>query len=134
MSVRVSQIKVTNWTYGSQAGRCILGTISINILQCYYYPTLTACTIRQVLHAYKAIIDTLLFLFQFTTPSFPGDPWLGTFPVTFITYEVSTTDGMNHTVEIYYDNTGEVCVCLNLLAVVVYVVCVTFLVFGLCPQ
>lgn len=47
-------------------------------------------------------------MLQFTTPSFPGDPWLGPFPVTFITYEVSIIDGMNHSVEIYYDNTGEV--------------------------
>ena len=64
----------------------------------------------------------ILFLLQFTTPSFPGDPWLGTFPITFITYEVSTTDGMNHNVEIYYDNTGEVSVYM--LVMVIFVVCV----------
>ena len=55
----------------------------------------------------------VLFSPQFTTPSFPGDPWLGPFPVTFIKYDISIIDGMKHSVEIYYDNTGEVCGCLR---------------------
>ena len=55
------------------------------------------------------LIIHLFFGTQFTTPSFPGDPFLGPYPITFITYKVTSTDGMEHKVEIYYDNTGEVC-------------------------
>lgn len=55
------------------------------------------------------LIIYLFILWQFTTPSFPGDPFLGPYPITFITYEVTSTDGTEHKVEIYYDNTGEVC-------------------------
>jgi len=74
------------------------------------------------------------FGLQFTTPSFPGDPWLAPFPITFITYEVSIIDGMNHSVEIYYDNTGEVWLdvghgCECLCGACVHII---FLIFAAC--
>ncbi len=34
-------------------------------------------------------------------------------PYTYLVYEVTVIDGRSHSVQLYYDNTGEVCVCVR---------------------
>ena len=45
---------------------------------------------------------------QFTTPAYAIPGQLPYLPMTFITYDVAVTDGKDHKVSIYYDNTAEV--------------------------
>ncbi|XP_065887974.1 uncharacterized protein [Dysidea avara] len=70
----------------------------------------TNLTVYPMQTIYEFQQDGIRLSVRFTTPSIPGDPFLGPYPITFITYEVAPTDGMEHKVEIYYDNTGEIAV------------------------
>jgi len=46
----------------------------------------------------------------FTTPLLPNSLDLLSRPVTYITYDVISTDGKSHSVQLYYDNTAEIAV------------------------
>ena len=63
------------------------------------------------------ILQPLIFArcLQFSTPSFttPGQPPY--LPMTVITYDITTIDGKNHEVKLYYDNTAEVCMYVRML-------------------
>ncbi|PRP84488.1 hypothetical protein PROFUN_08073 [Planoprotostelium fungivorum] len=45
---------------------------------------------------------------QFTTPTIPTDMDILSQPITYITYSVSSRDGKSHSVDLYYDHSGEV--------------------------
>ena len=49
-----------------------------------------------------------MYITQFSTPAFAVPNQLPYLPMTFITYDVATTDGKDHKVKLYYDNTAEV--------------------------
>ncbi len=46
-------------------------------------------------------------------------------PYTYLGYEVTVIDGRSHSVQLYYDNTGEVCVCVCVRACVYESACVS---------
>ena len=51
-----------------------------------------------------------LFFVQFSTPDYELPNFVPVWPLAYLTYEVSVTDGKSHSVQLYYDNTAEVSV------------------------
>ena len=47
---------------------------------------------------------------QFVTPSFPHYTAFGALPVTILNYELSSIDGNEHKIRLYYDNSAEIAV------------------------
>eukprot|EP00027_Filamoeba_sp_ATCC50430_P018881 CAMPEP_0168578218 /NCGR_PEP_ID=MMETSP0413-20121227/21212_1 /TAXON_ID=136452 /ORGANISM="Filamoeba nolandi, Strain NC-AS-23-1" /LENGTH=717 /DNA_ID=CAMNT_0008612043 /DNA_START=1 /DNA_END=2154 /DNA_ORIENTATION=+ len=65
------------------------------------YPTQTVYTFG------NSVLDLTV---TFTTPTIPTDLEKLSYPVTFISFKVQIRDGHKHSVQIYYDNTGELVV------------------------
>jgi arylsulfatase A-like enzyme len=64
-------------------------------------PTQTTCTFA------GAGIELVL---TFTTPALPSDIDLLSLPITFLTYDVRSTDGREHDVQLYFEGSGELTV------------------------
>lgn len=69
------------------------------------YPTQTVYTFG------NSMIDLTV---TFSTPTIPTDLEKLSYPVTFITFKVHTKDQTKHNIQIYYDNTGEILLCVPL--------------------
>jgi len=52
----------------------------------------------------------VMLIVEFITPALAQDLETLSLPITFIQFHIHSVDGMPHAVQIYYDNTGEICV------------------------
>jgi len=64
--------------------------------------------LTQTIYIYQN--DNVLARLIFTTPSLPDDLDVLSRPVTYLTWEVVSTDGKKHDISIYYDNSAELVV------------------------
>lgn len=65
------------------------------------YPTRTV---------YEFASQGIQLIVTFTTPSLPNFVEYGSLPISYISFNVSSTDGQTHDVRLYYDNTAEIAV------------------------
>ena len=92
-----SMIRIDEKTYK------IMGKLSNDIPEltqtdCVVYPTRTIYTFRD---------GGIKLLLTFLTPALPNDLDNASKPVTYLTWEVVSTDNKEHDVKIYFDNTAE---------------------------